>query len=117
MEKEMYTLEGITIFPGNVEGIAKIVSSIDDVKNFKENEIIVSKCTKDRMMKAIYQSKAILTCDHGILSHAAIVSRELEIPCIIGIKGLLENVKTGYLIKLETGKPLSKGIIYYKKIR
>ena len=54
------------------------------------------------------KAKAILTERGGITSHAAIVSRELGTPCVVGIKGLFGNFKDGDLVEVDAKKGIVK---------
>jgi pyruvate,water dikinase len=86
---------------GNIRLINK-----DNLDNFKKGEILVSFDTNPNYLVIMKKSKAILTESGGLLSHAAIVSRELNIPCIVGIKNITKKLKTGQLINVnfETGE-------------
>ena len=56
------------------------------------------------------KAKAILTERGGITSHAAIVSRELKIPCIVGIKGLFNNFKDGENVEVDSDQGTVKSV-------
>jgi len=79
----------------------KLKSAIFD---FKKNDILVSEYTDTLFMPAINKASAILTVEGDILSHSAITSRELNIPCLVGIKNLLSKIKTGDDIYINTYK-------------
>ena len=79
----------------------KLKSAIFD---FKKNDILVSEYTDTLFMPAINKADAILTVEGDILSHSAITSRELNIPCLVGIKNLLSKIKTGDDIYINTYK-------------
>ena len=65
------------------------------ISNFNKNDILVSEYTDTLFMPAINKASAILTAEGDILSHSAITSRELNIPCLVGIKNLSSKIKTG----------------------
>lgn len=59
-------------------------------------------------MPAINKAHAILTSEGDILSHSAITARELNIPCLVGIKNLSSKIKNGDEIFLDTYKNILK---------
>lgn len=98
-------LTGIGCSPGIVTGVTKIVRSPNDTKINKE--IIVAERT-DPGWVVVYPFCTGLLVERGsILSHSAIIARELGIPTIMGIPGLMHNIKNGQKIRMNG----SKGII------
>ena len=79
-------LKGIVASPGVAKGKVKVLLSPADTVKMQEGNILVAPCTNPQLISAILQASAIVTEIGGILSHAAIVSRELSIPCIVGVK-------------------------------
>lgn len=74
---------------------------------FNQGDILVTSMTRIEFVPLMRKAKAIITNEGGIACHAAIVSRELGIPCIIGTKTATKQLKTGDNIKMD----LEKGII------
>ncbi len=84
-----------------ITGIARIV--IDPAKeDFKEGEILVASMTRIEFVPLMKKAKAIITDEGGIACHAAIVSRELGVPCIIGTKIATKLLKNGDLVEIDT---------------
>ena len=80
-----FPIRGTTAYNGFVEGKARIIlSPKDSAKILGLNDILVTPMTTPHLMGAIEKASAIITDEGGLLCHAAIISRELEIPCIIG---------------------------------
>ncbi len=102
-------LKGAAASPGVAEGHAKIIATQKDAASFKEGEILVAKMTSPDLVPIMKKSAAILTQEGGLTSHAAIVSRELGKPCIVGINGLLDKVKNGQFLTVDA----NKGYIYF----
>jgi len=100
-------LTGVSCCPGIVKNKVKVILSPDD--NVKLNgEILVAEKT-DPGWVPLYPSISGLLIERGsVLSHSAIVARELGLPTIVGIKDLIKNIKDGQIIKMDAGK----GIIY-----
>jgi phosphoenolpyruvate synthase/pyruvate phosphate dikinase len=87
-----------------VSGIAKIV--INPTKeSFEEGQILVTSMTRIEFVPLMKKARAIITDEGGIACHAAIVSRELGVPCIIGSKHATSMIKSGDKVELnlETG--------------
>jgi len=102
-------LTGISCCPGVVKNKVKVILSPgDDIK--LNGEILVADKT-DPGWVPLYPSVSGLLIERGsVLSHSAIVARELGLPTIVGIKGLIKRVKDGQIVKMDAGK----GIVYLK---
>ncbi len=89
---------------GYVCGKARIIEPHTLVENFKYGNIIVSKMTTPDLIKIIKRASAIVTDEGGITCHAAIISREMNIPCIIGTKIATKVLKDGDLVEVDANK-------------
>ena len=99
-ENQMF---GIPCCPGIVEGKVRVLSSPDEVKSL-DGDILVTTST-DPGWITIFQSASGIIVERGSpLSHAAIVSRELGIPSIVGVKGITNLLKTGDSIIMNATK-------------
>lgn len=78
------------------------------IYNFPQNAILVVGQTRPLLMPAMRKAKAIITDEGGLLCHAAILSRELKIPCIIGTKIATKTLKDGDLIEVDTNNGIVK---------
>lgn len=94
---------GRVAYIGNVTGEVKIVMRKDDLKNI-DGKIIVTPMTSIRFVPFIKKVKAIITDEGGIACHAAIISREFKIPCIIGTKIATKVLKDGDLVEIDSVK-------------
>jgi len=84
-------LKGFVANKGKVRGIAHVISNEDanlkrDIAKVKKGEILIVQNTWPQLLPAMQKAKAIVANEGGIASHAAIVSRELGIPCIVNTK-------------------------------
>ena len=86
MPKQKIILKGIPASPGIANGKAKIILSPKECKKMKKGDILVTEMTNPLYMPAIEKAKAIITDIGGLLCHAAIVSREMKIPCVVNTK-------------------------------
>lgn len=94
-------LSGQTAFPGVVEGKARIITKRGDISEFKQGEIVVASTTTPDYLPAMKKSVAIISEHGGMICHAAITSRELKIPCIVGVKNITKIVDNGDLLKVD----------------
>lgn len=87
---------------GVVKGKAKIILTPKDMKKMKKGNILVSSRTYPDLLTAMKKAGAIITELGGLLSHAAIVARELHIPCIVGITNITRNIKDNEIVSVDT---------------
>lgn len=107
--KEGEVITGIIAHGGNVTGRAKVVVSgyhnFDDITSqieaMQKGDILVSETTSPELMAACKKAGGIVTNQGGLLSHAAIVSRELNIPCVVGISNATDLIKDGDLVEVD----------------
>ncbi len=93
---------------GLVKGRVSIVMATDDFYKFKDGDILVTTMTTPDFIILMQKSKAIVTDIGGLLSHASIVSRELDKPCIIGTKFATQILKDGDLIEVDANNGIVK---------
>src|SRR3989344_2652387 len=82
-------------------GKAHKILSPKDINNFKKGEVLVTGMTDPDWVPAMKLASAIITDQGGRTAHAAIVSRELGIPCIVGAGNATKTVKTGQEITVD----------------
>lgn len=87
--------------PGIASGPVHIVRSIHDVHKVKEGEILVASQTNPDYVPAMRKVVAIVTEHGGRTSHAAIVSRELGVPAVVGAGELIKKLKDGQIISVD----------------
>lgn len=111
--------DGIVASRGYAEGETYVIDenkSDEEIKyaidNFPEGAILVAGVTETLYMPAIKKAKGIITEEGSALSHAAIVSRELGIPCIAGYKNAISLFPTGTKLVLDAsnGKIIANGV-------
>ncbi|MFH1841489.1 MAG: phosphoenolpyruvate synthase, partial [Candidatus Nealsonbacteria bacterium] len=108
-------LKGIAI--GDKIGIGKVrmISDVSKISEFKKGEVLVTKMTDPDWVPAMRIASAIVTEEGGKTAHAAIVSRELGIPAIVGTKNAIKILKNGQLVTVDCTQGLN-GRIYSGKI-
>lgn len=94
------SLSGICANPGKISGPARIIL---DPKNsdLKDGDILICSMTMIDYVPIMKKAGGIVTAQGSILSHAAIVARELGKPCLVGVKGALTEIKDGQTITLD----------------
>lgn len=102
------TIKGRIACPGKVEGPAVIVFSVQDYEKIKEGDILVTSMTKPDIIPYLNRVKGIITNDGGALSHASIISRELNIPCIAGTGNATDIFKDNDIIELDASKGFAR---------
>ncbi|HSX36986.1 MAG TPA: PEP-utilizing enzyme, partial [Patescibacteria group bacterium] len=100
--KSTALLTGQTGSPGKAEGKVCIVDpdNIDEA-SFPEGAILVCKVTTPKYVPLMQKAAAIVTDQGGILSHAAIVARELKRPCIVATGNATQVLKNGQLLSVD----------------
>ena len=104
--ERVVTVRGLPASPGVYAGTAKVVLTTEDADRLiKKGDILVTKMTNPDWVPYMRVAGAIVTDDGGMTCHAAIVSRELGIPCIVGTGNATQVMKTGkdYTVDAKTG--------------
>lgn len=94
-------LKGQGASPGIATGVVKIVESPKKLGKIKKGDILVAKMTSPDFVPAMKMAGAIVTDEGGVTSHAAIVSRELGIPCVVGTKEATKVLKDGMVVTVD----------------
>ena len=95
---------GLVAFKGKVTGRVRVIQRPEDCHDFKEGEILVTAETTPDYIMAMKQAAAFVTNHGGITSHAAIMARELRIPCVIGTKVATKVFKNGELVEVDANE-------------
>lgn len=94
-------IRGETANPGKAEGIVKVVSGMDDISKIEKGDVLVTSMTRPEMIMALEKAAAFVTDQGGRLCHAAIVSREMNKPCIIGTEFATQILKDGQRVQVD----------------
>lgn len=101
-------LVGQPAYKGLVIGIVKIVKNRSDMKKVDKGDVLVASTTTPDFLPAMKRSGAIISEHGGAICHAAITSRELEIPCIVGVKGATKVLKDGDKVEVNADEGVVK---------
>ncbi len=101
-------VSGLGASPGIAVGKVKIIHNLDELSKIQAGDVLVTKMTNPDMVPVMMKSAAIVTDEGGITCHAAIVSRELGIPCVVGTRNATQVLKDGMIVTVNG----SEGIVY-----
>jgi pyruvate,water dikinase len=102
--------KGQCAYPGKVSGTVKLVDSRKDMDKFQEGDVLVSHTTNPDLVPAMEKASAIITDMGGLTSHAAIVSREMKKPCVVGSQNASKQLKDGDRVEVDADKGIVKKI-------
>lgn len=100
-KEEFRDLKGISASPGKVIGKVKLVFTPSDIHKVEKGDIVVAPETTPDFLPAFHKASGIITDMGGITGHAAIVSREFSLPCIVGTKNATRVLHDGDMIELD----------------
>jgi phosphohistidine swiveling domain-containing protein len=99
--KKFFQVKGRVAYKGKVKGKVKVILEAKRLSKFEQESILVTPMTTPDFVIAIEKAKAIVTDKGGIGCHAAVISREFKIPCIIDTKIATKVLKDGDLIEVN----------------
>jgi pyruvate,water dikinase len=101
-------LKGLGASPGLISGTVKIVRNLDELDKILDGDILVTTMTTPDMVPAMKRANGIVTDEGGVTCHAAIISRELGIPCVSGTGEATKTLKENSKVTID-GK---KGLVF-----
>ena len=115
-------IRGVTANKGNISGKASVIPPIYDdfsqmdalMISMPQGAILVAATTSPELIPACKKAAAIVTDEGGMGSHAAIVSRELNIPCIVGTQFATKTIRDGDTIEVDANKGVVRIIKRYE---
>lgn len=102
--KEQIILKGIAASPGKVTGKVKVLMGPGDADKMEEGDILIAPETTPEYTLAILKASAIVTDRGGLLSHPAIVSREMGIPGVVGTEKATQILKDNMEVTVDGDK-------------
>jgi pyruvate,water dikinase len=101
-------LKGLAASPGVGAGTAKFIKDASELSKITDDDVLITTMTTPDMVPAMKRAQAIITDEGGMTSHAAIVSRELGIPCVVGTGKATKILEDHQEVTVDG----SKGAIY-----
>ena len=105
-------VSGLAASPGIGVGKVKIIEDLADLSKIISGDVLVTNMTNPDMVVAMQKSTAIVTNEGGLTAHAAIVSREMGIPCVVGTQEATTKLKEGEIITVDG----TNGKVYKGKV-
>jgi pyruvate, water dikinase len=105
-------LKGLGVSPGIGTGRVKLVLDIKDLGRVEKGDVLVTQMTTPDYVPAMLKTAGIVTNEGGMTSHAAIVSRELGVPCVVGTGSATQVLEDAALVSVDG----SRGIVYSGKV-
>ena len=105
-------VRGLGASPGIASGNVRNIKDITEIDRVKDGDILVTVMTNPDMVPAMRRASAVVTDEGGRTCHAAIVSRELGIPCIVGAKGASAALTEGLTVTVDA----TRGVVYEGKV-
>lgn len=101
-------IKGLGASPGLASGTVKVILSLDELDKVQDGDVMVTTMTTPDMVPAMKRATGIVTDEGGVTCHAAIISRELGIPCVVGTGDATTSLKENDEVTAD-GK---KGLVY-----
>ncbi len=108
--KELIT--GLAASSGMATGVVKIIHDLKELSKVQKGDVLVTRMTNPDMVVTMQKACAIVTDEGGLTAHAAIVSREVGIPCVVGTRIATRTLKDGQIVTVDG----TNGKIYEGKI-
>jgi len=105
---QTHLLTGAPASPGIATGHVRLVGTAKEIDKVHQGDVLVSTMTSPDFVPAMRKASGIITDQGGQTSHAAIVSRELGIPCVVGTKEATKKLKEGTVVTVDG----SKGLVF-----
>ncbi len=103
-ENSELLVSGLGATPGQASGRVQIVRKLDQLDKVSEGDIIVTEMTTPDMVPAMKRAAGIVTDEGGTTSHAAIISRELGVPAVVGTESATTELDDGTLVTIDGDK-------------
>ena len=94
-------VRGLGAAPGLASGVARLITSLADAERFGDGDVLVAHMTAPDWVTLMRRASAIVTDSGGMTCHAAIVSRELGVPCVVGTGDATSRLRDGELVTVD----------------
>jgi pyruvate,water dikinase len=94
-------VRGLGAAPGSGSGVARIVRSLQDAARLGDGDVLVTHMTAPDWVPLMRRAAAVVTDSGGMTCHAAIVSRELGVPCLVGTGDATSKLRDGELVTVD----------------
>jgi pyruvate,water dikinase len=93
--------QGLPAVPGEASGVVRVLTDVADGARLQDGEVLVAQMTNPDWLPTMRRACALVTDTGGMTCHAAIVARELGVPCIVGARTATTDLKDGMLVTVD----------------
>ncbi len=94
-------LQGLPAVPGAASGVVRVLMDVKDGARLRDGEVLVAQMTNPDWLPTMRRASALVTDTGGMTCHAAIVARELGVPCIVGARTATRDLKDGTVVTVD----------------
>jgi pyruvate,water dikinase len=94
-------LQGLPAVPGSASGVVRVLADVKDGSRLQDGEVLVAQMTNPDWLPTMRRAAALVTDTGGMTCHAAIVARELGVPCIVGARTATKDLKDGAIVTVD----------------
>jgi pyruvate,water dikinase len=100
-EQHQVLLQGLPAVPGAASGVVRVLKDVKDGGRLQDGEVLVAQMTNPDWLPTMRRASALVTDTGGMTCHAAIVARELGVPCIVGARTATKDLKDGTVVTVD----------------
>ena len=93
--------QGLPAVPGEASGVVRVLAEVADGGRLQDGEVLVAQMTNPDWLPTMRRAAALVTDTGGMTCHAAIVARELGVPCIVGARTATKDLRDGTLVTVD----------------
>lgn len=101
-------VRGLGAAPGGGSGPARVITSLADAARLRDGDVLVTHMTSPDSVPLMRRAAGIITDSGGMTCHAAIVSRELGVPCVVGTADATHKLRDGEYVTVDA----ARGVVY-----
>ena len=100
-QKHEILIQGLPAVPGVVSGVVRVLADVSEGGRLQDGEVLVAKMTNPDWLPTMRRASALVTDTGGMTCHAAIVARELKVPCIVGARTATRDLSDGMVVTVD----------------
>ncbi|MBU3706196.1 MAG: phosphoenolpyruvate synthase [Mycobacterium sp.] len=100
-DKHEVLIQGLPAVPGAASGVVRVLGDVSEGARLQDGEVLVAKMTNPDWLPTMRRASALVTDTGGMTCHAAIVARELKVPCIVGARTATRDLTDGMVVTVD----------------